>query len=356
MFMMHPYFVALLSFLITIILIKALCPVAHKIDLVDHPGGRKHHAGSTPLVGGIAIAIGFCISLLVLNVSLSTFRAYLAGFSLLIVLGVLDDFNEVSARLRLMSQILVALLIVCWGDAQLTSLGILWGKLPIMLGAWSIPLSIVVVVACINAINMLDGINGLAAGTSFITLAWVYGWLLMHGIIYDANVLLTLLTAIAGFLVFNYPVFRHKQRQVFLGDAGSTTLGLSLCWFAIKTTQMPAHALPVPCLLWLLIVPIFDLASVTLRRLFIKKVSPFTADREHLHHLVKALGMRESWVTFILSIVAFLGGAIVFFFVKYQVAEAYIFWGFVILFVIYFVAANLIWKKLNLARRAHLFH
>src|SRR3990167_9561492 len=159
----HPYFTALIAFAITTLVIIATSPIAHKIGLLDQPNNRKHHQGNVPLTGGIAISIGFCISILILNISLSPFRSLLAGFLLLIITGIMDDFNELSARTRIISQALVGLLLTCWGGLLLTQLGHLFGPMTnFNLGTWAIPFTILAIMALINANNMLDGLNGLA--------------------------------------------------------------------------------------------------------------------------------------------------------------------------------------------------
>lgn len=340
------YFTALIAFFVTILIIVGLTPIAHKVDLVDHPNTfRKHHRGKIPLIGGIAIAIGFCIGILALDISLSTFRALLAAYLLLTIIGIMDDFNELSPRLRMIAQLIVGLLVTCWGGILLNNLGNIFGSSWTNIGYWGLPLTVIAVIALINANNMLDGLNGLAGSTSFVTLACLY-WIALRSHAHnDQRMILVLLSCVLSFLCFNFPVLRYRNRLVFLGDAGSTGLGLMIAWFAIKLSQPPYHFLKPAYLVWLLILPIFDLISVSLRRILIKRVSPLHADREHIHHFFQKIGFRNSIVTFILKLIALAGGLIAIFMAQYQFSQPLAFTAFIVLFLIYFIYANLYWSK-----------
>jgi UDP-GlcNAc:undecaprenyl-phosphate GlcNAc-1-phosphate transferase len=344
----NPYFAALIGFTITVLVIIAASPIARKIGLLDQPNNRKHHQGNVPLTGGIAISVGFCISILILNISLSPFRSLLAGFLLLTLTGVMDDFNELSARTRIISQTLAGLLVTCWGGLLLTQLGHLFGPITnFNLGAWAVPFTIVAIMALINANNMLDGLNGLAGGTSFVTLGCLICIANRSQVPATAELLFTLCACLLGFLCFNFPIFRYRKRLVFLGDAGSTGLGLMMAWFGIQLSQPPFNFLKPAYLPWLFIVPIFDLISVTLRRLIIKRHSVFVADREHTHHLLQKIGLRNSFITLTLITIALAGGLIAIFMAQYHFSEGLSFALFINLFLMYFLSSNFYWHKLR---------
>lgn len=346
----HPYFAALIALLLTIFAIVTLSPIARKINLVDEPGARKTHRGSIPLIGGIALAIGLFASLLILNISLSSFRALLAGFFLLVMIGILDDFKEVSARTRIIAQIFVALLITCWGGVQLTQLGHLFGtSTNFTLAAWAIPFTALAIIALINASNMLDGLNGLAGGTSFATFACLL-WIAHYSHAHEASqFLLIFCSALFGFLCFNLPFLHRKKSLVFLGDAGSTGIGLIMAWFGIQLSQAPFTFLKPAYLPWLFILPIFDLISVTVRRSLIKRISPLSADREHIHHLLESLLHRTEWVSFILIAVATSGGLISIFMAQYHFSEMWSLGLFVALLLSYILTANYYWQHIHRA-------
>lgn len=334
---------AVIACIVTMLFLKSMAPVARKIGLVDLPGGRKQHQGQVPLIGGLAISIGLTIGLLLLDISLSGFRAYLAGVVLLVVIGVLDDFNELSPRLRLIVQLCVALFLSCWAGLQLNQFGAFLGFEHFSLGLWALPLTVLVVIAMINAVNMIDGINGVAASTSlwsFLCLLIIYTHL---GALESHAVLLVLCATLLAFLAFNYPAFRYQRRLVFLGDAGSTLLGFSLAWFGIKLNVISHGAVSPVLLLWIFMVPIVDLVSVTLRRVFIKRVSPFAADREHIHHLLKGLGLRDSHVSLSIMFLGLVGNGLALCFYYYPISNNVIFLLFVVVFLFYFSFAQRFW-------------
>lgn len=343
--MMSFWWTAGIALIVTLLFLSGMSPVARKIGLVDLPGGRKHHHGSVPLIGGLGIAMGMMIGLLLLAISLSTFRAYLAGVVLLLVIGVLDDFNELSPRLRLVAQLCVALFLSCWAGLQLNHFGDFLGVAHLSLGLWALPVTVIVVIALINAVNMIDGMNGAAAGTSLLSLLSFLSIFHHVGALESYAVLLILCAALLGFLVFNYPVFRYSHRLVFLGDAGSTMLGFTLAWFGIQLNGLSAGAVSPVLLLWFFMVPVLDLVTVTLRRLLIKRVSPFAADREHMHHYFKALGLRESWVTLVMVCLSALGNAVALYFYYHPMANNGIFALFALVFIGYFIVTQLFWLK-----------
>jgi UDP-GlcNAc:undecaprenyl-phosphate GlcNAc-1-phosphate transferase len=343
--MLSFWWTASIAFIVTMIFITGMSPVARKIGLVDLPGGRKHHRGQVPLIGGLGVAIGMMIGLLLLAISLSTFRAYLAGVVLLLVVGVLDDFNELSPRLRLVAQLCVALFLSCWAGLQLDQFGAFLGFAHFSLGLWAFPCTVIVVIALINAVNMIDGVNGVAAGTSFLSLVSLCIMYSHLGELESYAVLLVICASILGFLIFNYPIWRVQNRLVFLGDAGSTLLGFSLAWFGIKLNVVSHGVVSPVLLLWLFIVPVFDLVSVTLRRVFVKRVSPFSADREHMHHVLKALGLRDSMVSLVMIAFSVLGNGCALGFYFYPIANNIMFAAFVGVFAVYFVWTQYFWLK-----------
>ncbi len=343
--MMSFWWTALIALIVTVIFLSGMSPVASKIGLVDLPGGRKTHRGEVPLIGGLGIALGMTIGLLLLAISLSTFRAYLAGVVLLLVIGVLDDFNEVSPRLRLIAQLCVALFLSCWAGLQLDQFGCFLGFEHFSLGLWAIPVTVLVVIALINAVNMIDGMNGVAAGTSFISLVTLWVMYTQLGALESHAVLLVICGSLLGFLLFNYPLWHCSRRLVFLGDAGSTLLGFTLAWFGVKLNVMTHGVVSPVLLLWIFLVPICDLVTVTVRRVVIKRVSPFAADREHMHHFFHALGLRQSLVTFVMVLLSLIGNTIALHFYFHPIANDLIFIGFILVFAFYFVLSQWFWLK-----------
>lgn len=284
------YFALPVAFFITALLIPVLAPLAARIGLVDVPCARRHHDDETPLVGGIAIFIGFMFALLMLDTSLSDYRALFAGSAILLVVGVLDDFHEFSARFRFAFQVLAALTMTQWGGVSITDLGSLIGTESLPLGIWSVPFTVFCVVGVINAVNMIDGMDGLSG--SILLLTCIVLALLAFSVNQtdSASILLLFAASCAAFLSFNLRTPFRKRAQVFLGDAGSMTGGYIICWFLIDLGQEPSQAYAPVTALWLFAIPVIDTVATLLRRIMHGK-SPFAADRSHLHHLLLSKGL-----------------------------------------------------------------
>jgi len=323
-----------IAFGLTIGVIILLKPLALRLGLADVPGGRKSHEGNIPLIGGIAIFVGISFALLTLNISLSPYRCLIASLALLVVTGILDDFHELSPRTRLFVQIFAGFLMVWWGKNSLLSLGNLFNLGEIKLGYYfAFPITIFAVVAIINAVNMTDGVDGLAGTLSFIELFYL-GWLCHHAHFWPDKLIIELaLCALLGFLYFNFP-FKSKA-SVFLGDSGSMMLGFILVWFCIYLSQAGHVAANPVIFLWIMSVPIFEISSVVFRRL-IQRISPFKADRGHLHYYLLAKNMTSLQVTLVIGSFSAVMGLIGILGEKFLINQSIMFFGFFVLFVIYF--------------------
>lgn len=326
--------------------IRLFRPVALHIGLVDSPGGRKTHAQIVPLIGGLSIFCGFCFSLLYLNISLQHYRGLLAGSAILVLLGVMDDFHELTPRIRLIGQLLAAILLVEWGHLALNHLGDLFFLGSITLGVFSIFFTIIFVVAFINALNMIDGNDGLAGLVVLGQALLLSFWSLHLHQMDNAYLLWILSAALCVFLCFNLPMFQRKSASIFMGDAGSTFLGFAIAWFAVDLSQVAflkpqigLHCTPMT-ILWVLAYPLYDLLAVVLHRAQTKR-SPFKASRDHLHCLLLDAKMRPGRVTgllFMFSLtMGFFGIALAYTALR-EAWQLAIFLGF---FVLYFIAT---WK------------
>lgn len=339
-------FSALTAFLVTIFGIFLIKPLALRLNLVDVPGGRKHHHGEIPLVGGIAMFLGLMFALLTLSISLSDYRSFIAAYALLVFVGVLDDFHELSPKARLVAQIIAALLMTCWGGIALHNLGDLLGNGNIVLHNWAIPFTLFTVVGMINAVNMTDGIDGLAGTLSLIELIAL--WILAYHaqLLPDVFLLSLLVSCVLGFLVFNWRLPGRSHALVFMGDAGSMPLGFVLVWFLVSLTQGQHPAANPVTMLWIMTIPIFDMTSVMVQRV-ISHRSPFAPDRKHLHHLLLKQGMSVPLTTITLSSLAILFAAIGLMGEFYQINQAIMFLGFISCFGLYCLGLFLLWKKLE---------
>lgn len=280
---------AALAGFVTAMLIVWLRRPAQRFGLIDHPGGRKRHGDVVPLTGGIALTAGFFVALATSFHALAAYHVLFVSMLLLATIGVLDDLREVSPRTKLGAQVLAAVLMTSWGNHFLTSLGDLFGRGPPELNNWAIPLTVFATVAVINGINMFDGLDGLAGGLVAVMLAYFAGFAWWLGDVNALKLLVVLLGAVVGFLLFNAPHPWLGSRRTFMGDAGSLVLGFAIAWFSIDLTQRAARSVPPVVMLWVVGLVLFDLFTVTVRRL-LRRRDPAAPDRAHIHHLLLRQG------------------------------------------------------------------
>lgn len=336
-----PYFVAFSVAITGIVLLK---PLAVRLGLVDAPGGRKLHEGNIPLIGGIAMFLGFSFALLTLDISLSTYRCLIAGSGLLVVTGLLDDFHELTPRSRLFVQIFVGILMVWWGNNSLQSFGNLFSLGEVQSGFFAFPITVLAVVTVINAVNMTDGTDGLAGSIAFVEFFYL-AWLSHHAhLLITSQLIYLVITVLLAFLCFNFP---WRQRpSVFMGDSGSMWLGFLLVWFCIALSQAPHEAAQPVVFLWIMAIPLWDISSVIFRRLA-RGFSPFKPDRGHLHHCLLKRGCSSLQVTLIISMLSGLFGLVGILGAKYNIPESILFAGFIIMFIVYLVVLHYVWRKLD---------
>lgn len=335
------------ALLITLLSALVLEPVAHRIGLVDKPGGRKHHEGHTPLIGGIAMFIGICSTLLLQAQWLSDFLPLLTGALILLVVGVWDDLRPMPVRYRFAAQILSGIIMVTWGDNAVTSLGPLLSETPIELGIWSIPFTILGVVGVINAVNMVDGIDALAGNLSMVTLVMALGFLVSSSSHIDIVLAFTLIGSLIAFLFFNGHTPKRKKARIFMGDSGSMLLGYCIAWLLISMSQQPNQSFEPVMALWLFALPLFDTVAIMLRRLVMGR-SPFAADREHLHHIFMVAGYSVTQTYLIMTILAIALAFTAIVAHRIQVPGHLLFYTFMGLFALYFFAIKRAWRLMKL--------
>ena len=174
---MTLFLALLLALVVSALVLALLLRLAPRTGLMDHPGERRRiHRQAVPRVGGLAIFAGLLVSLVVAPPLTAAERYGLAGAALLVLVGALDDRYQLGPRVRLLAQLGAGLLLTLGGGVVIPSLGDLLGTGPLGLGAWAVPFTLVAVVGLINALNMIDGIDGLAAGVTVIAVGglWVY--------------------------------------------------------------------------------------------------------------------------------------------------------------------------------------
>ncbi len=298
---MFSSIIFLSALMFSVLAIKVSTPLAVKVGLVDKPGGRKQHQEPTPLVGGGAIFFSvFLTWLLVPMLGLSTINTILvAAGALLFIIGLLDDWVQLSVRLRLAAQVVAALMLV-YSGVVLKDLGYLFSDNPFTLGLLAIPVTVFATVGAINALNMLDGVDGLAGLTS-LSCFFLLG---VAAYVSQSHIQLVMALCVMGslgaFLLFNMPWKGRVKAHIFMGDAGSTLLGFLLAYLLISLSQGPQRAMSPATTLWVLAVPLLDTMGVMIRRVWLKK-SPFAADRGHIHHLLLDAGLRVRQAVFLIA-------------------------------------------------------
>jgi UDP-GlcNAc:undecaprenyl-phosphate GlcNAc-1-phosphate transferase len=302
-------FYLLLAFLLSAAAARGLAGIAAHVGLMDMPGGRKQHAEPVPVIGGIAMFFGFAAAALGSGLVVGPTLALIAALALLVVGGVADDMHDITPRTKFFIQLIAALFMTSWAGVYVSSLGPLLGFGPATLYNWAIPFSVVCALGVINAINMVDGLDGSAGGIALVAALWLALAAFLQGLGTQTALLLMLAAAIAGFLVWNLRLPGRAHARVFMGDAGAMMLGLALCWFTIDVTQGERRTLPPIACVWILAVPLLDMLRVMFLRA-LRRTDMFDADREHLHHYLIARGYSVSRTVAILTAASAVTGAI----------------------------------------------
>lgn len=274
------------SFMTALLLSMALIPplrlAAERFQVMDLPGERKVHEHPIPRVGGLAFAIGACASIAWWVPKDAVALSVLVGSVIIVGFGVWDDRVDLSYRSKLIGQLLAALAVVLGGDIRFTSLPFLSDvEAPVWAGMF---VTVVFLVGVSNAVNLTDGLDGLAGGLTFLTLS---GIAYLAYIADDSTVLLLtvpFLGGLLGFLRYNtYPA------RIFMGDGGSQLLGFIMGVFAVLLTDSSRGPFSPSLALFLLGLPFLDTLGVTAQRLAEGR-SPFIGDRAHIHHKLLRFG------------------------------------------------------------------
>lgn len=336
----------LIAWIATLGLLYILRPLAFHVGLLDHPKEHKQHAGTIPLIGGIAMFSGVLLAIVSSGPLFPGWFAFILASVSLVAVGVWDDLHDLPTSVRFVVQIAAALIMTFWGEVSLQNLGNLVDSDTIFLGDWSVPLTVFATVGVINAINMIDGMDGLAGSLVFILLLCLSVLCFSSGMIADSQFLLVVAMAVSAFLVFNIRWPGRQQARVFMGDAGSLFLGLVVAWFLIKLSQQSPPVIAPVTALWLFAVPLMDTVGLILRRLA-KGRSPFAAGREHLHHIFLAAGFTISQTLMAILLISIVLGSIGLAAAYIGVAEPIMFWSFMTLFMAYLIISVYAWQRVS---------
>lgn len=295
-------------FLFSLVFLFFARKVAKKIGLVDKPNYRKRHQGIIPLVGGISVYAGICFTIMITNYYIPHAWLYLSCAGVLVLVGALDDRFDISVKLRATVQALIAVVMMYYGKLYLLSLGHIFGSWELVVGPFGYVLTLFAVWAAINAFNMVDGIDGLLGGLSCVTFGAIGIILYFDGQHSLAMWCFAMIAAIVPYILLNLGTFGRRYK-VFMGDAGSTLIGFTIIWILLETTQGKTHPITPVTALWLIAIPLMDMVAIMYRRLR-KGVSPFSADRQHIHHLIMRAGFTSRQAFVLITLAAALLAAV----------------------------------------------
>ncbi len=293
----------LISFILVLISIPVIVAISKEKHLYDEPNERRINKVVIPNLGGIAVFIGVSIATLLSlhKFEFIEFRYIQASMIILFFIGIKDDILTISARKKLIAQILCALILIIPGEIRFTNLHGIFGLYEINYFA-SITITVLAIVAIINATNLVDGIDGLAASIGIFSTV-IFGSKFLVTTNADYSILCAALVgSLTAFLRFN--VF-GKKNKIFLGDTGSLLLGLLIAVqviqyneFALTTTPQETAFSPVFSLA-ILATPLADMIRVFSIRIFRGK-SPFSPDMNHIHHRLLKLGFSHVSATIVI--------------------------------------------------------
>ena len=346
------------AFLLSFAAILFFKPIATKVGLLDLPNERKCHEGAIPLIGGVSIFFSVLLASSLFVQESQTLNLYLISATLILFIGVLDDRYDLSVRVRLVAQVIVASILIFGAGFYLSSLGDILYFFEFKLGYVGIFVTVIAVIGCINAFNMVDGIDGLAGMLSLVTFSSLSllfyradnDWFLIP-LLFDA--------AIIAYLLFNLRWPFAFLQKIFMGDAGSMLIGLTVVWLLVLGTQSTnVHGLtesgdvifsPVTAL-YLIAIPLMDMAAIMYRRVK-KGHSPFKPDRDHLHHIFERAGYNRKQtlirITLLSLLLAMFGISGEF----YDVPDWAMFSIFIVLFIGYNWALAHVWQIITWLKR-----
>lgn len=282
--------VYVLTFVLAVVITYVFTPIvkrlAVRVGAVDKPDARKVHHGMIPRLGGLAIFIGY-VAAVIYSVPMSRFViALLAGSTVLVLVGIWDDVKQIGPKTKLMGQILAAFILVVFG-IRIEYVTNPWGDLLYLNTFLSVPLTIFWIVGFTNIVNLIDGLDGLAAGISLIACAAIFTVTVQMDQVELACITLALAGAACGFLRYNF-----NPAKIFMGDTGSMLLGYTMASISVIGSVKTAATLALVVPVIVLGLPILDTSFAIIRR-YINGKPIFKPDKGHIHHRLLALGLSQ---------------------------------------------------------------
>ena len=330
----------IVTFLISLVLVPFVGKITKKLGIIAHTNNRTIHKGIIARTGGYAIYISFLIGAMIFLKTDIQINSILLGGFIIFLTGFYDDIHDLSPKLKMLGQIIAALIVIFYGGISLKGFSI-----PFLPSQFSYVIAIIITIGWIvgvtNAVNLIDGLDGLCGGISIIVLVTISLTSLTYGRTDISSLSLLLAGAISGFLVYNF-----HPASIFLGDCGALFIGfmiavISLLGFGYKSSSFFTLGAPIVVLM----VPIMDtLIAIVRRKVHHKSFSE--ADRNHLHHkLMFSLELGQTK-----SVLILYGATILFSFCSYlylydKIAATILFLTLMLLFEIFVEATNMIDRK-----------
>lgn len=298
----------LLSFVISFLSIPRILAVARMKNLYDEPNGRTSHTTNTPTLGGIAIFASLVLSMMLFidGTEYKDLQYIVAGLTIMFFIGLKDDILLISPYKKLAGQLVASLILIVLGDIHINNLFGLFGFFELPLYA-SILVSLFIFIVLINCFNLIDGVDGLASGLGILISLFLTLWLYFNGYFSCAIISISLLGSLIPFFAYN--VF-GKTNKLFMGDTGSMIIGLIIAILLIKfinhsiitNTFLDASKAAPAIAMSIIFIPLYDMLQVFTLRVLNGR-SPFSADKNHLHHLLLRLGLTHLQTTITLCLI-----------------------------------------------------
>lgn len=303
------FLIIIITFIVSTILVPIMKKVAIHVNAMDYPNARKVHKKPMPRLGGVAIFLSFLVGYMLFdNGSIRMLSIIIASF-VIVLMGIFDDINPIKARYKFIVQIIAACITTFYGNIVLNDMS-LFGLNLVIPTPLNYIITIFIIVSITNAMNLIDGLDGLASGISCIYFATIAIIAMILNAIGGLDVILSLimLGSSLGFLVYNFP-----PATIFMGDSGSQFLGFIIAIISLlgfKATTITSLIIP----LLILAVPIFDVAFAILRRL-LKGEGIMKADKEHFHHQLLKMKFTQRKTILIIYAISIVFSAVSIFYV-----------------------------------------
>ncbi len=309
----YPVLIGIVSFIIGLALMPIVLKIAREKHFVVKPNKRMSHTGEIPNIGGIDICFSFLISYLLFEYNvLQEAQFLLIGAVIIVLVGFIDDILDLTPTAKLLGEILAGVSLIGFADIRLSHLHNFLGIGEINI-VWSFLISFFVLIVIVNALNLVDGVDGLASGLGILYCLCFALYFQFSDIIGWAVLAYSMVGSLGVFFFYN--VFGKSKRKIFMGDSGALLLGYILTAFVFKFCEINAyhevpanmHCTAAPAVaICLLSVPLFDTLRVMFTRIMQHK-SPFHPDKNHVHHLLLCTGLNHVQTTLVL-----LGASILF--------------------------------------------